>query len=50
MTTTIRPSIWSASMLAGAPEIRTARTWTGLAGHQPRTVEEFLPEARDAVR
>jgi NAD(P)H dehydrogenase (quinone) len=29
--TTIRPSIWSASMLAGAPEIRAARTWTGLA-------------------
>lgn len=29
--TTIRPSIWSASMLAGAAEIRAARTWTGLA-------------------
>jgi NAD(P)H dehydrogenase (quinone) len=29
--TTIRPSIWTASMLAGAPEIKAARTWTGLA-------------------
>jgi NAD(P)H dehydrogenase (quinone) len=29
--TTIRPSIWAASMLAGAPEIKAARTWTGLA-------------------
>ena len=29
--TTIRPSIWTASMLAGAAEIRAARTWTGLA-------------------
>jgi uncharacterized protein YbjT (DUF2867 family) len=29
--TTIRPSIFSASVLAGAPEIRAARTWTGLA-------------------
>ena len=27
--TTIRPSIWSASMLAGAPEIKATRTWTG---------------------
>ena len=29
--TTIRPSIFSSSMLAGAPEIKTTRTWTGLA-------------------
>ena len=29
--TTIRPSIWTASMLAGAPEIKATRTWTGLA-------------------
>lgn len=29
--TTIRPSIFSASMLAGAPEIKATRTWTGLA-------------------
>jgi NAD(P)H dehydrogenase (quinone) len=29
--TTIRPSIWAASMLAGAPEIKATRTWTGLA-------------------
>jgi uncharacterized protein YbjT (DUF2867 family) len=29
--TTIRPAIFSASVLAGAPEIRDTRTWTGLA-------------------
>ena len=29
--TTIRPSIFSSSMLAGAPEIKATRTWTGLA-------------------
>jgi NAD(P)H dehydrogenase (quinone) len=29
--TTIRPSIFSASVLVGAPEIRATRTWTGLA-------------------
>lgn len=29
--TTIRPAIFSASVLAGAPEIRATRTWTGLA-------------------
>ncbi|HYY19985.1 MAG TPA: NmrA family NAD(P)-binding protein, partial [Streptosporangiaceae bacterium] len=29
--TTIRPSIWTSSILAGAPEIRARRTWTGLA-------------------
>jgi NAD(P)H dehydrogenase (quinone) len=30
--TTIRPAIFSASLLAGAPEIKSTRTWTGLAG------------------
>ena len=29
--TTIRPSIWTSSIMAGAPEIRATRTWTGLA-------------------
>lgn len=29
--TTIRPSIFSVSLLAGAPEIKKTRTWTGLA-------------------
>ncbi len=29
--TTVRPSIFSVSMLAGAPEIKKTRTWTGLA-------------------
>jgi len=29
---TIRPAIFSASLLAAAREVRTSRTWTGLAG------------------
>jgi len=29
---TIRPAVFSASLLAAAPEVRAARTWTGLAG------------------
>src|SRR6478736_1761078 len=29
---TIRPAIFSASLLAGAREVRASRTWTGLAG------------------
>ena len=29
---TIRPSIFSSSLLAAAPEVRASRTWTGLAG------------------
>jgi NAD(P)H dehydrogenase (quinone) len=29
--TTIRPAIFSASLLAGAPEIRARRAWTGIA-------------------
>lgn len=28
---TVRPAIFSASVLAGAPEIKSTRTWTGLA-------------------
>jgi uncharacterized protein YbjT (DUF2867 family) len=30
--TTIRPAIFSASLLAAAAEVRASRTWTGLAG------------------
>jgi uncharacterized protein YbjT (DUF2867 family) len=29
---TIRPAIFSASLLAAAPQVRASRTWTGLAG------------------
>jgi NAD(P)H dehydrogenase (quinone) len=29
---TIRPAIFSASLLAAAPQVRATRTWTGLAG------------------
>jgi len=30
---TIRPAIFSLSLLAAAPEVRASRTWTGLADH-----------------
>jgi NAD(P)H dehydrogenase (quinone) len=43
--TTIRPAIFSASMLAGASEIKTSRTWTGLAG----TGRVALIDHRDAA-
>ena len=33
---TIRPAIFSASLLAAAREVRASRTWTGLAGSGPR--------------
>jgi uncharacterized protein YbjT (DUF2867 family) len=29
---TVRPAIFSSSLLAAAPEVRASRTWTGLAG------------------
>jgi uncharacterized protein YbjT (DUF2867 family) len=55
---TIRPAIFSASLLAAAREVRASRTWTGLAGsgrmalidqitgRPPRPVAEFLHEYR----
>jgi len=42
---TIRPAIFSASLLAGAPEIRATRTWTGLAG----TGRVALSDPRDVA-
>jgi NAD(P)H dehydrogenase (quinone) len=42
---TIRPSIFSASLLAGAREVRASRTWTGLAG----TGRVALIDHRDAA-
>jgi NAD(P)H dehydrogenase (quinone) len=43
--TTIRPAIWSASLLAAAAEVRQSRTWTGLAG----TGRVALSDHRDAA-
>jgi uncharacterized protein YbjT (DUF2867 family) len=43
--TTIRPAVFSASMLAGASEIKVSRTWTGLAG----TGRVALIDHRDAA-
>jgi uncharacterized protein YbjT (DUF2867 family) len=43
--TTIRPAVFSASMLAGASEIKMSRTWTGLAG----TGRVALIDHRDAA-
>ena len=41
---TIRPAIFSSSLIAGAPEIRASRTWTGLAN----TGRMALIDHRDA--
>ncbi len=43
--TTIRPAIFSASLLAGAPEIKATRTWTGLAA----TGRVALSDPRDVA-
>jgi uncharacterized protein YbjT (DUF2867 family) len=42
---TIRPAIFSASLLAAAPEVRASRTWTGLA----RSGRMALIDHRDAA-
>jgi NAD(P)H dehydrogenase (quinone) len=42
---TIRPAIFSASLLSAAPEVRSSRTWTGLAG----TGRTALIDYRDAA-
>jgi NAD(P)H dehydrogenase (quinone) len=43
--TTIRPAIWSASLLAAAAEVRQSRSWTGLAD----TGRVALSDHRDAA-
>jgi hypothetical protein len=48
--TTIRPSIFSASMLAAAPEIRATRTWTGLAATGRMALIDHRDMADAAVR
>ena len=48
--TTIRPAIFSASMLAGAPEIKVSRTWTGLASTGRVALSDYRDTADAAAR
>lgn len=48
--TTIRPSIFSASVLAGVPEIKASRTWTGLASTGRVALSDHRDTADAAVR
>ena len=48
--TTIRPAIFSASVLAGAPEIKASRTWTGLASTGRVALSDHRDTADAAVR
>jgi NAD(P)H dehydrogenase (quinone) len=47
---TIRPAIFSASLLAAAHEVRTARTWTGLAGSGRVALIDHRDAAQAGVR
>ncbi len=47
---TIRPAIFSASLLAAAAEVRTARTWTGLADSGRVALIDHRDAAAAAVR
>jgi NAD(P)H dehydrogenase (quinone) len=47
---TIRPAIFSASLLAGAAEIRASRTWTGLADTGRSALVDHRDAAEAAVR
>jgi NAD(P)H dehydrogenase (quinone) len=48
--TTIRPAIFSASLLAAAAEVRASRTWTGLAGTGRVALADHRDAAEAAVR
>jgi len=48
--TTIRPAIFSASVLVAAPEIRATRTWTGLADNGRVALIDYRDVADAAVR
>lgn len=48
--TTIRPAIFSASVLAGAAEIKASRTWTGLASTGRVALSDHRDTADAAVR
>jgi uncharacterized protein YbjT (DUF2867 family) len=47
---TIRPAIFSASLLAAAPQVRAARTWTGLAGTGRMALIDHRDVAEAGVR
>ena len=47
---TIRPAIFSASLLAAAPEVRASRTWTGLAGTGRMALIDHRDVAEAGVR
>ena len=47
---TIRPAIFSASLLAAAPEVRAACTWTGLAGSGRVALIDHRNAAQAGVR
>ena len=47
---TIRPAIFSASLLAAAPEVRASRTWTGLAGSGRVTLIDHRDAAEAGLR
>jgi len=48
--TTVRPAIWSASLLAAAAEVRRSRTWTGLADSGRVALTDHRDPADLAVR
>jgi len=47
---TIRPSIFSSSLLAAAPEVRVSGTWTGLAGSGRMALIDHRDAAEAGVR
>jgi uncharacterized protein YbjT (DUF2867 family) len=47
---TIRPAIFSASLLAAAPEVRTSRSWTGLANSGRTALIDHRDVAEFGVR
>src|SRR5262250_2007491 len=47
---TIRPAIFSASLLAAAPQVRASRTWTGLADDPEHLDDRARPAVRDDQR
>jgi uncharacterized protein YbjT (DUF2867 family) len=47
---TIRPAIFSASLLAAAREVRASRTWTGLAGSERMALIDHRDVAEVGVR
>ena len=48
--TTVRPTIFSAALLGGAPEVQASRTWTGIAGTGRVALIDYRDVADAAVR